>query len=102
VASKQVTILDLAAGMGWDRYTGDAIIQFRDPITSVLQYNVPVDLNNSRVLGFVNAGLSMSMVRLSGEIGYQGGKDQALSTDFEDFDTTKGKFFAGLGLRVGF
>jgi hypothetical protein len=102
VASKQVTILDLAAGMGWDKYTGDAIIQFRDPITSVLQSNVPVDLNNSRVLGFVNAGLSMSMVRLSGEIGYQGGKDQALSTDFEDFDTTKGKFFAGLGLRVGF
>jgi hypothetical protein len=25
-----------------------------------------------------------------------------LSTDFEDFDTTKGKFFAGLGPRVGF
>ena len=30
------------------------------------------------------------------------GKDQNLSTDFEDFDTTTGKFFAGLGLRVGF
>jgi hypothetical protein len=102
VASKQVAILDLAAGMGWDKYTGDAIIQFRDPITTVVQPNVPVELNNSRVLGFVNAGLSMSMVRLTGELGYQGGKDQELSTDFEDFDTTKGKFFAGLGLRVSF
>jgi hypothetical protein len=102
VASKQVAILDLAAGMGWDKYTGDAVIQFRDPITSALQPNVPVELNNSRVLGFVNAGLSMSMVRLTGEVGYQGGKDQELSTDFEDFDTTKGKFFAGLGLRVSF
>jgi hypothetical protein len=50
----------------------------------------------------VNAGLSMSMVRLTGELGYQGGKDQELSTEFEDFDTTRGKFFAGLGLRVSF
>jgi hypothetical protein len=102
VASKQVAVLDLAAGLGWDKYTGDAIIQFRDPITLALQPNVPVELNNSRVLGFVNAGLSMSMVRLTGELGYQGGKDQELSTEFEDFDTTRGKFFAGLGLRVSF
>ena len=102
IASKQVAILDVAAGLGWDKYTGDAIIQFRDPITNVLQPNVPVELSDSRVLGFVNAGLSMSMVRLTGEVGYQGGKDQELSTEFEDFDTTKGKFFAGLGLRVSF
>jgi hypothetical protein len=102
IASKQVAVLDVAAGLGWDKYTGDAIIQFRDPITNVLQSNVPVELSNSRVLGFVNAGVSMSMVRLTGEVGYQGGKDQNLSTDFEDFDTTKGKLFAGLGLRVSF
>lgn len=102
IASKQVAVVDLAAGLGWDKYTGDAIIQFRDPITGVLQSNVPVELNNSRLLGFLNAGVSLSMVRLTGEIGYQGGKDQELSTDFEDFDTTKGKLFAGLGLRVSF
>jgi hypothetical protein len=102
IASKQVAVVDVAAGLGWDKYTGDAIIQFRDPITSAVQPNVPVELSNSRVLGFVNAGVSMSMVRVTGEVGYQGGKDQLLSTDFEDFDTTKGKFFAGLGLRVSF
>jgi len=102
IASKQLAVLDLAAGLGWDKYTGDAIIQFRDPITTLLQPNVAVDLDNSRVLGFVNAGISMSMVRLTGEVGYQGGKDQNLSTDFEDFDTTRGKLFAGLGLRVSF
>lgn len=102
IASKQVAVVDLAAGLGWDKYTGDAIIQFRDPITSVIQPNVPVELSNSRVLGFLNAGLSLSKVRLTGEVGYQGGKDQELSTSFEDFDTTKGKFFAGLGLRLSF
>jgi hypothetical protein len=102
IASKQVAVLDLAAGLGWDKYTGDAVIQFRDPITLALQPNVPVNLNNSRVLGFVNAGLSLSKLRLTGEVGYQGGKDQNLSTDFEDFDTKQGKFFAGMGLRVSF
>jgi len=102
VASKQLLFLDMAAGLGWDKYTGDALIQFRDPITSVQQPDVPVNLNSSRALGFLNAGMSLSVVRLTGEVGYQGGKDQNLSSDFQDFDTTKGKFFAGLGLRVGF
>ena len=102
IASKQLLFLDMAAGLGWDKYTGNAVIQFRDPITSVPQPDVAVELNSSRALGFLNAGMSLSMVRLTAEVGYQGGKDQNLSTDFEDFDTTKGKFFAGLGLRVGF
>ena len=102
IASKQVAVVDVAVGLGVDKYTGNAIIQFRDPVTSVVQPNVPVVLNNSRILSFVNAGLSMSMVRLTGEVGYQGGRDQQLTTDFEDFDTTVGKFFAGLGLRVSF
>lgn len=97
-------LLEGALGVygGWDKYTGDAVIQFRDPITNVPQPSIPVELNSSRVLGFLNAGMSLSVVRLTGEVGYQGGKDQNLSTDFEDLDTTKGKFFAGLGLRVGF
>ncbi len=102
VASKHLLFVDMAAGLGWDKYTGDAVIQFRDPVTSLTQPPVPVALNSSRVLGFLNAGMSLSVLRLTGEVGYQGGKDQNLSSDFEDFDTTKGKFFAGLGLRVGF
>jgi hypothetical protein len=102
VASKQLLVFDMAAGLGWDKYIGDAVIQFRDPITGIPQPDVLVDLNSSRVLGFLNAGMSLSVARLTAEVGYQGGKDQNLSTDFEDFDTTKGKFFAGLGLRVGF
>jgi hypothetical protein len=102
VASKHLLVFDLAGGFGWDKYTGDAVIQFRDPITGIPQPSVAVELDNSRVLTFLNAGMSMSVVRLTAEVGYQGGKDQNLSTQFEDFDTTKGKFFAGLGLRVGF
>jgi hypothetical protein len=102
IASKQIAVLETALGVGVDKYTGSAIIQFRDPITSAVMPNVLVDLNNSRVLSFVNASLNLSKVRLSGEVGYQGGRDQNLSSTFEGFDTTVGKFFAGLGLRVSF
>jgi hypothetical protein len=102
VASKKLMVFDMAAGLGWDKYTGDAVIRFRDPSTGLTQPPVPVELDNSRVLGFLNAGISLSVMRLTAEVGYQGGKDQELDTSFEDFDTTKGKFFAGLGLRVGF
>lgn len=102
IASKRLLVFDAAAGLGWDKYTGDALIRFRDPITLVPQPDIAFKLNNSRALGFLNAGVSLSMVRLTAELGYQAGKDQNLSTTFEDFDTTAGKFFAGLGLRVGF
>jgi hypothetical protein len=102
VASKQLLLFGLAAGLGWDKYTGDAVVRLRDPITGVPQPGGSFDLNSSRVLAFFNAGVDLAMLRLTGEIGYQGGKDQDLSTNFEDFDTTGGKFFAGLGLRLGF
>jgi hypothetical protein len=102
IASKQLMVFDVAAGLGWDKYTGDATIRFRDPFTLLAQPPIQFSLSSSRVVSFLDAGMNLSVVRLAGEIGYQGGKDQQLSTDFEDFDTTKGKFFAGLGLRVGF
>jgi hypothetical protein len=88
--------------LGWDKYTGDAVMQFRDPNTGTPQPAVPIALNSSRGVAFVDAGINLSMVRLTGEVGYQTGKDEHLNTNFEDFDTTKGKFFAGLGLRMGF
>ena len=102
VASKRLALLELAAGLGWDRYTGDAAIQFREQVGGTIQPEVPLELRSERVLGFLDAGLSLGLARLTGEVGWQGGKDQELSTDFEDFDETGGRFFAGLGLRVGF
>jgi hypothetical protein len=102
VASKRLAIVDLAAGFGWDRYTGDATIQFRDPLTAVVQPAIELELDQTRALLFLDAGLDLRALRLVGEIGYQTGKDQELSTDFEDFDTTSGKVFASLGLRVQF
>ena len=98
VASKQFAVLQLAAGIGWDRYTGDAEIELRDQPAAALR----VDLKESRTLAFLNAGLDLAAVSVVGEAGYQSGRDRELSTDFEDFDTRDGTFFVGLGLRVHF
>jgi hypothetical protein len=98
VASKQFAALQLAAGIGWDRYTGDAEIRLRDQPGTALE----VDLKESRTLAFLNVGLDLTALSVVGEAGYQSGRDQELSTDFESFDTKSGKLFAGLGLRVTF
>ncbi len=98
VASKQLAAFQLAAGLGWDRYTGDAQVQLREGPGAPIE----IELKESRTLAFVNVGLDLAAVSLVGEAGYQGGRDQPLSTEFEDYDTTSGKFFAGLGLRLGF
>jgi hypothetical protein len=98
VASKQLAAFQLAAGLGWDRYTGDADVRLREGPDTPIE----IELKESRTLAFVNVGLDLAAVSIVGEAGYQGGRDQELSTDFEDYDTTSGKFFAGLGLRLGF
>ncbi len=97
VASKQLAALQLAAGIGWDRYTGDAEIELRDGSGA----EVHVDLEAKRSLAFLNVGLDLAAVTLVGELGYQSGREQELTTDFEDFDTSSGRVFAGLGLRLG-
>ena len=102
IASKHLATLELAAGLGWDKYTGDAGIQFRDPASGDVEPGIALDLDQSRALLFLDAGLDLRVLRLVGEFGYQTGKDQDLSTDFEDFDTTSGKIFGSLGLRVTF
>jgi hypothetical protein len=95
---KQLGLLGLAGGVGWDKYTGNGSISVpAGPQPEQLTFG----LNTSRATIFLDAGLGLGVAAITGEAGYQTGKDQHLSTDFEDFDTTKGKFYAGLGLRVG-
>ena len=61
VASKQFAALQLAGGIGWDRYSGDAEIELRDQRSAALQ----VDLKESRTLAFLNAGFDLRHSRLS-------------------------------------
>lgn len=101
-ASTRLLFINVAAGLGWDKYTGDATILFREPISNLPQPPIDISLDNSRTMLFFNALLDFPVVKIAGEIGYQAGKDQNLPTSFDGIDDTKGKVFGGVGVRFGF
>jgi hypothetical protein len=101
-ASTRLIFINVAAGLGWDKYTGDAQIVFREPLTGIPQPPIDIELDNSRTMMFLDALLDFPVFKIAGEIGYQAGKDQNLPTDFEGIDDTKGKIFGSVGIRFGF
>ncbi|HEU5262596.1 MAG TPA: hypothetical protein VFU41_14350 [Gemmatimonadales bacterium] len=102
VAGWTFVLVDLAAGLGIDRYTGDAHIRFHDGATATSVRNVTINPRNTRQVLFLNAGLSLAVLKVVAELGYQTGKDQKLSTNFSDFDPKAGHVFGGIGARFGF
>jgi hypothetical protein len=92
----------VAAGIGRDKYTGDARIRFRDPLAIAVVHEADIELDESRTLLFADAGVSFGLVALVGELGWQSGTDDDLETTFEGFDPEEGMVFGGVGLRVGF
>lgn len=102
VASTRLIFINVAAGLGWDKYTGDAQILFREPFTGIPQPPIDIELDNTRTMMFLDALLDFPVFKIAGEIGYQAGKDQDLPTDFEGIDDTKGKLFGSVGIRFGF
>lgn len=99
-ASVRLLLLDVAAGLGWDKYTSKALVVFSDPTRVPNRQQISLDLDNSRTLLFADAGLNLALVQLVGEIGYLTGKDQQLTTSFRDFDPKSGSVFWAVGLRV--
>jgi hypothetical protein len=99
VIGKQLALLGLAAGVGWDKYTGSARIAVGTGGQTAA--TLPIRLEESRTMIFLDAGLGLAVLDLIGEVGYQTARGQRLTTDFEDLDTDKGTFYGGLGLRVG-
>jgi hypothetical protein len=103
VAGWKLAVLDLAAGIGVDRYKSrDTNIRFHDAVTPTSVRTVVINPTNTRALVFVNGGLSLAVVKLVGEIGLQAGKDQSYFTQFSDFDPKAAHVFGGLGVRFGF
>jgi hypothetical protein len=101
VAGWRFVLVDVAAGIGVDRYRSrDTNIRFYDGPTSTR--TVVINPTNTRALVFVNGGLSLAAVKLVGEIGLQAGKDQAFATQFSGFDPKAAHVFGGIGVRFGF
>ncbi|HKW42138.1 MAG TPA: hypothetical protein VJN39_12885 [Gemmatimonadales bacterium] len=101
VAGWRFVLVDLAAGIGVDRYrSSETNIRFYDSPTTIR--TVVINPANTRAVVFVNGGLSLAAVKLVGEIGLQSGKDQSYFTKFADFDPKAAHVFGGIGVRFGF
>src|SRR6266581_2113868 len=103
VAGWKLVLVDLAAGIGVDRYKSENTnIRFHDGSTLTSVRTVVINPTNTRALVFVNGGLSLAVLKLVGEIGLQAGKDQAFATQFSGFDPKAAHAFGGIGIRFGF
>ena len=102
VVGKTFGPLTLAAGYGRDKYTGDAEIFYRDPITDVEQAPIVFSHDDTRSLGFLNIAIGGGPIRLGAELGMQRGKNTALGTTFEDNDPSEDRLFGGAGIRIVF
>jgi hypothetical protein len=101
VAGWKFALVDLAAGIGVDRYkSSNTNIRFYDSPTTTR--TVVINPTNTRALLFVDGGLSLAAVKLVGEVGLQAGKDQGYFTQFSGFDPKAAHVFGGLGVRFGF
>jgi hypothetical protein len=101
-AAKHFGVLMLAAGGGWNHFSGRANGAYHVSALPGGQGTLSLPLDQGRWLGFVDAGLGFGMLRITGEIGYQGGVDQHLNTTFEGYDDTAGSTFYSAGLQLGF
>jgi hypothetical protein len=99
VAARTFAVVAVAGGVGWSRYGGDATARYDAGLLGT--QTLALELRQSRMLYFVNAGLELGLVKLVGEVGHQRGKDQNLGTVFTGFDDTEGTTFYSVGLRVG-
>ena len=101
VAGYHLALLNVGAGLGWDKYTGTANIAFV-PTVGPAQSIKGFKLDNSRTMAFLTAGLDLPIVKIGAEAGYQFGKDQKLQTTFAGNDPSKNRLFAGAGIRFSF
>ncbi|MFW5951373.1 MAG: hypothetical protein ACOCVZ_04585, partial [Gemmatimonadota bacterium] len=118
--SKGILMFDFAAGAGYDRYSSDGRLdwQLECPASQcggesyTLTTNAPVegDLSTAAWNVYGNVGMSLLLLNIVGEVGYQQATDivdlQALQDaglpgqepTVEDLDG--GRFFASIGLRI--
>lgn len=101
VAGYRLALLNVGVGVGYDKYTSEAIITFEDQLLAA-PITVRHDLENSRNLAFLTASLDMPVVKIGAELGYQLGKDETYKTDFQGIDPSANRLFGSAGIRFSF
>lgn len=113
VASKGLLMLDLALGAGYDRYSSDVDLSWKvscgtndclsanggDPL--LLQSKIDGKLTTSAWNVFANAGMSLLLVNIVGEIGYQKASDGLSVSELQKAGFSSGQKLTGEALKGG-
>lgn len=102
VAGYKLALLSVGAGLGWDKYTSDARIDFADQTVVGNSFSARRHLDNSRTMAFLTAALDLPILNIGAEVGYQFGKDENLRTTFDGNNPSDNRLFAGAGVRFTF
>lgn len=98
-ASKRLLGFGLTGGAGYDRYSGGVNVQVRDPLASGGRFSLADDeLESSRTTLFGNASLTLLILHLVGEVGWQSGGDADTSLPTDRIE--KAGLYGGLAIRV--
>lgn len=104
VAGKDLVGLGVLAGIGWDRFGGDAEVVARIPATATepaLEGRASTDdFDPSRRVYFAGLSLNLLILQLSAEGGWASGYDAVPGRAAGGFDPTDGSLYGSLSVRL--
>lgn len=95
-AGKDLLSVGVTAGVGWDRYGGDARVR----VAAGLPAGVRAPLRSSRTLVFAGASLNFLVLQLSAEAGWARGAGAVQGYEGAPFDPAAGTGWGGLAFRL--
>lgn len=101
MAGWHILFFDIGGGVGRDKYTGDAMIHFNNPVTAT-DDSIPITLDASRSTIFADVGMNLLFFKIGGEIGKQMTNDLSTVSDFQGIDVKKGLTYASANVRIQF
>lgn len=95
VAGKRITSLSVTAGLGYDRYSADLLLQLRDGTATV---TVRDEYAAGRWNGFLNGTFTMLVLSATAELGWQAGGEAPAGARSDQ--ASRGALFAGFAIRL--
>ena len=100
VASKSLTIVGIAAGIGQDRYSESALVRATSGAATSVE--VSFDENVNRTNYFLDLSLNLPIFKLIGEVGQVTGGTVDTYNEFTTGRADKSRTYGSLGFRLGF
>jgi len=100
VASKNILILGLAAGIGQDKYSAKANAAYEVAGGTLLTGSTPVSVKPTRTNMFADVSLNLMVLKIVAEVGRVSGGDVVTFNNFEK-PANDPRLYGSVGVRIG-